>query len=310
MGYLSRSLDVQVGLPTPPAGSPAQARMPLTRTGLAVARSGRLHDRPDRIGQLAVQCLHLEVDTYPKPGLVSHIDSGSHQDMGAALMRRSADVLAPFLTELAAAGACGASLDRLRAIGIAAECAMLDATGGVNTHRGAIFGMGLLAAAAGFRSRFAIPGSLGRIVARCWGPSILRSAIASASHGAQAARLYGVGGARAEAAAGFPSLYDIAVPALVAGEGLAPYDPESVRVHGCMALIAAVDDTNLLHRGGLDGLIFAQRAAAAFLNAGSIAQPDWKERAVEMHGEFIARKLSPGGCADLLSMALFVRALE
>lgn len=104
------------------------------------------------IAALAVDCLAMEVAAWPKPGLVSRIDSGSHDDMDAGTFGRSADALRPHLAALAEAGAAGAGLARLRAIGVAAEADMLAATGGVNTHRGAIFGLGLLCAAAGVRA--------------------------------------------------------------------------------------------------------------------------------------------------------------
>lgn len=249
------------------------------------------------------------MNTHPKPGLVSHIDAGAHGDMDAQLLYQSADTLAPFFAQLAAAGTVGAGLDRLREIGIAAERAMLAATDGVNTHRGAIFGLGLLAAAAGFRDSNGVSGPLGRIVADLWGRSIESMPAIPESHGARAARRYGAGGARKEAALGFPSVYGVAIPALAVGRKLARGDAEGARVHACLALIAEVDDTNLLHRGGLDGLAFAQRAAGAFLAAGGVGQPGWRRKALRIHEMFVVRNLSPGGCADLLAMALFAHAL-
>jgi hypothetical protein len=116
-----------------------------------------LDDHAERLGRLAVLCLKLEVETFPKPGLVSHVDNGSHKDMDAELLCRSADSLTPFFRELAIAGVAGAGMNRLRAIGLAAESAMLDVTRGVNTHRGAIFGLGLLCAAAGYRAASWLP---------------------------------------------------------------------------------------------------------------------------------------------------------
>ena len=72
----------------------------------------------------------------------------------------------------------------------------------------------------------------------------------------------------------------------------------------------AVADTNLLHRGGLAGLRFAQRAARLFLEEGGVGRRDWRERALAVHRAFVARRLSPGGSADLLAMSLFVQACE
>lgn len=264
----------------------------------------------DQLAHLASLCLKLEVETYPKPGLVSHLDNGAHSDMDAELLRRSADTLTPFFRDLAIAGTERAGMNRLRAIGVAAERAMLAATSGVNTHRGAIFGLGLLCAAAGYRSALCIRTSLGALVAQRWGDDILSGPVSLRSHGAVASRRYGAGGARAEAACGFPSVYDIALPALRAGRQLAPHDEEAVRVQACMRLIANITDTNLLHRGGAEGLRFAQASASAFLARGGVGIIGWRERAVDIHRAFVERNLSPGGSADLLAMALFVDRLE
>ncbi len=264
--------------------------------------------RPDTaaIGRLATACLKLEVMTYPKPGLVSHVDSGAHRDMDAALMCRSADSLTSSFIELAEAGANNLPMPRLRAIGLAAERTMMMATGGVNAHRGAIFGMGLLCAAAGYREAFGVQRTLGAIVAAQWGPGIVAGPVACDSHGALAARRFSVGGARKEAASGFPAIYMHALPALRLGASLRPGDAEAVRVHACMSLIAAVEDTNLLYRGGAEGLEFARAQAAEFLARGAVAVPDWRAHAIAIHRAFVTRGLSPGGCADLLAMALFV----
>ncbi|AND86947.1 MULTISPECIES: triphosphoribosyl-dephospho-CoA synthase MdcB [Bradyrhizobium] len=263
-----------------------------------------------QLGDLASLCLKLEVETHPKPGLVSHVDNGAHSDMDAELLCRSADTLRPFLRDLALAGAEGAGMSRLRAIGVAAERAMLAETGGVNTHRGAIFGLGLLCAAAGYRGALGIRKSLGDLVSQRWGEDILSGPISLRSHGAMASRRYGAGGARAEAACGFPSVYEIALPALHAARELARCDEEAVRVQTCMTLIADVTDTNLLHRGGAEGLRYAQDSASAFLAAGGVGRHGWRERAIEIHQAFVARNLSPGGSADLLAMALFVDRLD
>ena len=260
----------------------------------------------------AVDCLLLELETYPKPGLVSHVDAGSHADMDADTLRHGATALQPYLYSLVKAGARNSSMGCLRMVGMEAEAAMLAATGGVNTHRGAIFGLGLLCAAAGARLNGTVDAALplGSVVSRLWGKEILSEPMTSRSHGLEARRRYGAGGARCEAAGGFLSVYNIGIPALQEGVLTAPADAEAVRVHACFSLIATVEDTNLLHRGGTSGLQFAQNAARSFLDRGGIGQHDWRERARTVHEAFVARRLSPGGTADLLAMSLFVHALE
>jgi triphosphoribosyl-dephospho-CoA synthase len=266
----------------------------------------------DALGALASDCLALEIDTWPKPGLVSHIDNGSHRDMDAPLLRRSAAVLAPYFARLAEAGAEGAAMDRLRMIGIEAEAAMLAATRGVNTHRGAIFGLGLLCAAAGLRGAgLARPDDrLGDIVRRHWAQAIADGPVVLHSHGTRAARLHGAPGARGEACAGFPSVYDLGLPALKDATAITPFDAEAIRVHAIFALIAGIRDTNLLYRGGAEGLAFARASAAEFMRFGGIARPGWRLDAAFIHAEFVKRRLSPGGAADLLAMSLFVHAIE
>ena len=174
----------------------------------------------DGIATLAVECLALEVDAWPKPGLVSRIDSGSHADMDAGTFARSAEALRPYFASLAEAGRAGAGMGRLRAIGIAAEADMLAATDGINTHRGAIFGLGLLCAAAGFRAL--LPGGR-RASPRqpSWRPAgVPRSWTVPSRCAATAPRRAATTapeGARAEAAAGFPTLYAVGLPALRRG---------------------------------------------------------------------------------------------
>jgi triphosphoribosyl-dephospho-CoA synthase len=264
------------------------------------------------VGAVAADCLVQELETWPKPGLVSHVDNGSHDDMDAATFRRSAAAIGPYLQRLADAGAHGCGMGRLRIIGLEAERAMLAATAGVNTHRGAIFGLGLLCAAAGARAGGLVdPGlPLGAIVARLWGDSILDGPVLLHSHGSVARRRFRAGGARIEAATGFPSVYRIGLPSLRRATSVVPQDVEAARVEACFALIASVEDTNLLHRGGLDGLRFAHDEARSFIASGGVRAPGWRARAQSIHESFVARRLSPGGSADLLAMTLFVDAHE
>jgi triphosphoribosyl-dephospho-CoA synthase len=274
-------------------------------------------DIADHVAETAAFALLAELETWPKPGLVSHVDCGSHTDMDASTFRASVAAIRPYFGRLALAGAAGSAMDELRAIGLEAERAMLEKTFGANTHRGAIFGLGLLCAAAGAtwtgESRFSPPQSahiLTAIVRGQWGTAIMRGPIPLLSHGTEALRRYGAGGARAQAAAGFPHALEVGLPALRIGRTLAPGDPEAARVHTFFALLESLQDTNLLYRGGTDGLRFAQEQARNFLERGGIRQAGWREQAATVHRAFIARRLSPGGCADLLAITLFLDAFD
>jgi triphosphoribosyl-dephospho-CoA synthase len=286
---------------------------------MTAARWQAIRQLPDSVADdvavAAATALLEELETWPKPGLVSHVDAGSHTDMDAGTFRTSVAAITPFFARLTLAGAAGSGMDGLRKIGVEAERAMLEETGGANTHRGAILGLGLLCAAAGTTwsdaatQPFWGAEMLGATVRRRWGAAIMRGPIPLRSHGTDALRRFGAGGARAQAATGFPHALDVGLPALRLGRAIVPGDPEAARVQSFFALLESMEDTNLLHRGGADGLRFAQEQAAAFLGQGGIKGAEWRERAAVVHRAFIARGLSPGGCADLLAITLFLDAL-
>jgi triphosphoribosyl-dephospho-CoA synthase len=263
------------------------------------------------LARAAVAALYDELRAYPKPGLVSPIDSGAHADMDFALMCRSADSLLEPFASLAAAGREGCSFEGvLMPLGVAAERRMLAVTGGVNTHRGAIFCLGLLVAAAA-RAKGAIglsPERVQAVLMRHWGRALEAHAVRGAtafSHGADVRRKTGRNGARHEAACGFPSVFRTGIPAyrqaLEAG-----LDDNAASLQALFALIEAVDDSTVLYRGGLSAGLFVRRSAAAFLARGGCAREGWFEEAERLHRAFVARNLSPGGCADLLAATRFV----
>jgi triphosphoribosyl-dephospho-CoA synthase len=265
------------------------------------------------IGRRAVSALHAELVLYPKPGLVSPFDSGAHDDMDAGTFMRSLFALRHYFQRITEAGARGAPFSELQALGIAAEARMLAATGGINTHRGAVFCMGLLAAAAGWRLTQGLdltPEAWAQTIATRWGEAIAATGPAAApeSHGRRAVARFRARGAREEVLAGMPTLMKIAVPTLhrsLAATGC----PERARVQTLFAVMAELDDTNLLHRGGREGLDFVRDRARAFLCAGGVMSSHWREKASELHRQCIERRLSPGGSADILAAAVFVHGL-
>ncbi|WP_052710271.1 triphosphoribosyl-dephospho-CoA synthase MdcB [Azospirillum thiophilum] len=265
------------------------------------------------IGRAAVRALYAELALHPKPGLVSPLDSGSHDDMDMGTFLRSLFALRGYFRAIAAAGAEGADFPTLRELGITAERRMLAATGGVNTHRGAVFGLGLLAAAAGWRMRRGrtLRGNgLGATAAALWGAGILAAAPqAPDSHGARAVTRYGARGARQEAADGFPTLFEVALPALDRALA-AGADPERASVQALFSLMAVLEDTNLLHRGGPAGLAFIQAGARRFLDRGGVFHAEWRDEALALHRACVVRRLSPGGSADMLAAAQFVHGLR
>lgn len=265
-----------------------------------------------RLGRLAIASLHAELALAPKPGLVTPFDTGSHRDMDAGTFLRSLFALRHYFIAVADAGASAAPFQTLRAHGIAAEISMLHATAGINTHRGAIFSLGLLVAASA-----ACQGRAGHAIAaeqvcqevRRWAAELADAPLDANSPGQRARARHGVQGVREQAAAGYPLLRDVALPTL--RHALASGLPrEAAMCQTLMQLIACVDDLNLLHRGGADGLRWAQRQARRFLQGGGTFVPGWQTRLHGIGERFVARRLSPGGSADLLACSWFLLQQE
>lgn len=264
-----------------------------------------------RLARLAVRSLYAELVLYPKPGLVSLRDNGAHSDMNAATLMRSLFSLRCYFVAIALAGMRSASMAELRVLGLAAESRMLRATGQINTHRGAIFSLGLLVASAGLASSEGHPPNdttLRNMIALNWRRELLRVPAPAASgptHGQLVAARYGASGARGEAIDGFPAVFDVALPALrfAASRGAGA---RYAQLHAFFALLARIDDTNVLYRGGTAAAKRLKSAAADFLAAGSVFAADWEHRAEALHRWSSSVRLSPGGCADLLAGAVFV----
>ena len=266
---------------------------------------------PAAIGRAATLSLYDELSLSPKPGLVTLIDCGSHDDMDAHTFMRSLFSLRRYFVQIAEAGAAGTDFAVLERHGIAAETRMLAATGGVNTHRGAIFMLGLLCAAAGAslreRGDALNPAALRDALRRHWGEALARrSQRPPVLPGGIAARRHGLRSASEEAALAFPVLFETALPALrkALARGLAP---RQARLDALFHIIAVLDDSNLAHRGGLAGLRDAQRAAQGFLDRGGIARPEGLEEAQAIADDFVRLRLSPGGAADTLAAACWIQ---
>jgi triphosphoribosyl-dephospho-CoA synthase len=263
--------------------------------------------RPHELARIAATALVREAQLTPKPGLVDARGPGAHGDMDLPLLLASARTLEPFFAELAeAAGSLPwdvALREEVGALGRRAEAAMLTTTGGVNTHRGALWALGLLVAgAAGVRSTDAHEvASRAALLARL--PD--RFSGRAPSHGHLVARRYDATGARGEAQAGFPHVVRVALPRLRTREAS---DAER-RLDALLAIMSRLADTCVLYRGGRRGLRLVQDGGRRVLGAGGAADPAGQRELAALDVELCAARLSPGGSADVLSAALFLEAL-
>ena len=188
---------------------------------------------------------------------------------------------------------------------------MLEVTNGVNTHKGAIFTLGVLC------------GALGRLDVCAWkDPAQIlqecsrmtcgltnRELAASQAEETAGERLFcslGVLGVRGQMEAGLPAV-------LYTGLSLLERELQNgstLEMAGCMALLALItdtEDTNLLKRGGRDGLKWAAEEAKRLLNTETMPDRSMLET---LDDAFIAKNLSPGGAADLLAVCYFLYFLK
>lgn len=252
---------------------------------------------PYLIADLAERSLRQELDTTPKPGLVDKQDNGAHKDMDYALMSASISALRPYLTRIAVESAAEVNAAGIMSIGIEAEAAMLKATGGVNTHKGALFCIGLSIAAASF-----LACSTGTVEADSFRELVSRTASripsAQSTHGAEAKRNFKVGGALENAREAYPELFTAWLPYYRSLEG----DP--YRCHKTLLYIMTdLDDTNVLHRRGAEGLAHTKSEAARLLKDFSM------NGLSSLNYDFIRENISPGGSADMLSLTMFIKSI-
>jgi triphosphoribosyl-dephospho-CoA synthase len=267
---------------------------------------------PLELSNLAVSALIEEAELTPKPALVDRRGNGAHHDLDLPLLRRSAQALQSGFVALAQAAVGEPPTLQLREqigrIGRSMERRMLVATGDCNAHRGAIWALGLLVAGA---AQCRSDRNAARIAAHAAALARLpdRFAPRPLSNGERARLRFGAAGARGEAQAAFPHAIGIGLPTLrEARERGVPED--FARLDALMAIMASLDDTCLLHRGGHAALEAAQRGARAVLAAGGTAVPAGQQGLRGLHTELMTRWASPGGSADLLSVTLFLDRVE
>jgi triphosphoribosyl-dephospho-CoA synthase len=277
------------------------------------------------LGALATQAMIAEAELTPKPGLVDWRGSGAHSDLSLAVMRNSALAIEPFIRLMAVQSINQHPNPQLRAAlaatGRAAEKAMLQATNGANTHKGAIWTLGLLTAAAAInqpgRTKLD-PAAIARTAAVISSfddsyesaPNAKRQTPnAPFSHGQIVAQRFGVTGARGEAIKGFPHIVEIGLPVLRAGRR--QHGRESIaRLDALLSIMARLDDTCLLYRGGKEALEAAKEGATAVIDAGGASSLRGQKHLYALDKRLLELGVSPGGSADLLAGTLFLDAIE
>ena len=258
----------------------------------------------DTLSGAAYMSLLDELYATPKPGLVDKNNSGAHSDMDVALFERSAEALRPFFASAAKTGMAGGSMAQLRQEGLKGEEMMFAATGGVNTHKGMVYSMGLLLAGMGRALKTGCDAveAAAALAGEDSEAALCRSAALPTTNGGRVYARLGARGAVGEAAGGFKN-------ALLARDRLRLYSELGCDA-GPLALcdiMRSLEDTNLLHRGGREGLRLVRR------RAGEISSLPVGERTAALYAldlELIQKNLSPGGGADMLALGYLLLRWE
>lgn len=262
------------------------------------------------IASLAYQALIREVLTTPKPGLVDRANSGAHRDMDLSTFYASAGALRLYFYEAARIGAIGLSpadtFQRLRSAGIDAESAMLAATNGVNTHKGAIFTMGLLCAAAAMQPSDILGGCAAMAAGLVEADLGSVTEDSARTVGQRLYAQYGITGIRGQAENGFPAVKYAGLPVLKQGlaKGLSLNDALCATL---LHILCAIEDTNLIARGGLSTAREVTAQVAAILEDTPFPS---QEVLQALDRQFIQKNLSIGGSADLLAATYFLYLIK
>lgn len=262
----------------------------------------------ENVADRAMSSLTAEALLTPKPALVDRRGPGAHRDLDLGLLLLSAASLQRSFRRIAECAdgqvPSRALREELAQIGREAEQVMLAATGGINTHRGAIWVLGLLVA-----GRMMCGGSATATEIAAMAAQIARIPDRFApqfpSNGSRVCERYGVPGARGEAQAGFPHVVEIGLPALHRARDRRVAETHA-QLDALMAIMSCLPDTCLLHRGGRAALEAAQAGARAVVNAGGTSTIAGWRALQALDADLLERWASPGGCADLLAACLFL----
>lgn len=316
---LCRVVEVErLRLPTMVHGAPETAALPVSASRVRAAMQQQCFAEaaalvppttlPYIIAHLATQALQAELDATPKPGLVDRHDNGAHTDMDYALMCRSIRALHPFFLRLAQMGFADVLPQHadIVALGLEAERAMFHATGGVNTHKGALFALGLAVVAAAHEAFVHGPRPLSADALRrnlvCLArrfPDTSGTHGAEAKHKVMAQRGHGgkVMGALDNARDGYGTLFARWLPFYSALHRAAD---DHALLRTLLCIMCSIDDTNVLFRTNADTAKQVKRDAEGVLHDFSV------DAMAEMNARFVAQRISPGGSADMLSLTVFI----
>lgn len=276
----------------------------------------------EKIGQMVYEALIEEANLTPKPGLVDCYNNGAHTDMDITLFHKSASALSIYMPDFVLLGAKlkntepEKNLSLIRPLGIECEKAMFDATDGINTHKGAIFAFGLICTAIGRLWEYKNPCPQPLLI--CNEVALMCNNITEKEFNAKLAlntagykifKNFGFSGARGEAQSGFATIFLTALPIYnhLMKENVTK---EYALLQTLLSLISVNNDTNVMSRGGIDGLKWIKSQADNILKKNAVFSKNTFIDLILMDQHCIEKNISPGGSADLLAVTYFLYELQ
>jgi triphosphoribosyl-dephospho-CoA synthase len=263
------------------------------------------------MARMAVRALYFEVKSYPKPGLVSFVDSGAHTDMNGETFYRSLFSLRHYFYRLVIQGLLDTQFNCLKTISLHAEEKMLNATQGINTHRGALFALGLFCISSARLLKKGMSFSTEELHMQMksdWQVSLENHQGNEKSNGNHVLKALAdkkIIGAKEMAILGYPLVF----------KKLSDFI-EFFDEHKCMNrsglyiylyLLTNIDDTNILHRKGWETLQLAKEKAHNILKVSCVKERE--KQAIQLHHYFSKQGISPGGVGDLMGVFIFLGQL-
>ncbi|WP_319204921.1 triphosphoribosyl-dephospho-CoA synthase CitG [uncultured Ilyobacter sp.] len=272
-----------------------------------------------RLGEFALESMLMEVACFPSFGLVSPVSKGAHEDMDYFTFIKSTASLQKYMLKIANRAFSPDGLEIIfkdcRQLGIEAEKEMFKKTKGINTHKGMIFVLGIVLIATAktlyenkeFLSiqeniRFMTKGLVGSELKTLEKKTNL-------THGERVFLEYGITGIRGEVESGIPVIFEYALPAYDDIEFSNAGDNERL-LHTLITIMAHCEDTTILHRHDIHTLKEVQDICKKLLKKGSLLNKELLVEIDELDKKFSKKRISPGGCADLLAVTVFLSLIK
>jgi triphosphoribosyl-dephospho-CoA synthase len=270
-----------------------------------------------KLGEFATEAMIYEVSCFPSFGLVSPVSSGSHTDMDYFTFIDSTTALNRYFLEMASAGYSNDPVNKIfsnaRKIGEKAEEAMYSKTKGVNTHKGMIFVLGLGITAS---SKILYDGGdfneISKLIKNMTSGIVDNelknlSTKTDLTHGEKIFLEYGISGVRGEAEMGFPLVFDYALDLYDSTRELGQ---NNRLVQALLGIMSRCKDTTILHRHDYETLLNLQKNSKNLINLGGFNNTDNLSEINNLNCHNEKHGISPGGCADLLALTVFLSKLK